>query len=185
LHGIADLIDINYSDNTDFQEDRMKKEIKRNAWARFCRKFSANNMFRDINISFNDKTRNNVELSGEYPLIGLTLEKKGRFIDGIILYAGQAAPEKLTQPVFSIKEPEKVVIEKNKDGIDCRLQVQTKNGGVATIELNGDSGNNRYQDFVREVAYSMYERRGFSHGNDMNDWLEAERKVKKAGQMFA
>ena len=161
----------------------MKKEIKRNTWAKFCRKFSADNMFRDINISFNDRTNNDVELSGEYPLMGLTLEKKGRLIDGIMLHTGQATPEKLTQPVFSIKEPDKVVVEKTKDGTDLRLQVQTKTGGVATIELNG--AGNRYQDFVREVAYSMYERRGYSHGNDMNDWLEAEKKVREAGQMFA
>ena len=32
---------------------------------------------------------------------------------------------------------------------------------------------------VRMKAYEMYEKRGYTHGKDLNDWLEAERIVKK------
>jgi hypothetical protein len=32
---------------------------------------------------------------------------------------------------------------------------------------------------VRMKAYELYEKRGYSHGQDLDDWLEAERKVKK------
>ncbi|MDH5683881.1 MAG: DUF2934 domain-containing protein [candidate division WOR-3 bacterium] len=32
---------------------------------------------------------------------------------------------------------------------------------------------------VRMKAYELYEKRGFSHGQDLDDWLEAERIVKK------
>lgn len=30
---------------------------------------------------------------------------------------------------------------------------------------------------IREVAYSFYERRGFVHGHDLEDWIEAEAHV--------
>ena len=30
---------------------------------------------------------------------------------------------------------------------------------------------------VERKAYELFEQRGYSHGNDLNDWLEAERIV--------
>ena len=32
---------------------------------------------------------------------------------------------------------------------------------------------------IREKAYELYEQRGGWHGNDMEDWLNAEREVKR------
>lgn len=32
---------------------------------------------------------------------------------------------------------------------------------------------------VRMKAYEIYEKRGYSHGKDLDDWLEAERIVKE------
>jgi hypothetical protein len=32
---------------------------------------------------------------------------------------------------------------------------------------------------VRMKAYEIYEKRGYSHGQDLDDWLEAERIVKE------
>lgn len=34
-------------------------------------------------------------------------------------------------------------------------------------------------DEIARVAYSMYEKRGYGHGSDMQDWIEAERLVMK------
>ena len=34
---------------------------------------------------------------------------------------------------------------------------------------------------IREVAQSLYEKRGRVPGHELDDWLEAERIVKKAG----
>ncbi len=39
-----------------------------------------------------------------------------------------------------------------------------------------DKGRNTYDEIAR-VAYELYEKRGKAHGNDMSDWLEAERIV--------
>jgi hypothetical protein len=35
------------------------------------------------------------------------------------------------------------------------------------------------ESIIREQAYKLYEQRGYSHGCDMNDWLEAEKIVTK------
>ena len=35
------------------------------------------------------------------------------------------------------------------------------------------------ESIIREQAYKLYEQRGYTHGGDMNDWLEAEKIVTK------
>jgi hypothetical protein len=34
-------------------------------------------------------------------------------------------------------------------------------------------------DEIARVAYSIYEKRGYRHGSDLQDWVEAERLVMK------
>ena len=36
------------------------------------------------------------------------------------------------------------------------------------------------EDLIREQAYKLYEQRGYAHGQDVNDWIEAERIITKA-----
>lgn len=33
------------------------------------------------------------------------------------------------------------------------------------------------EDIIRQRAYELYEQRGFEHGHDMDDWLQAEAEV--------
>ena len=33
------------------------------------------------------------------------------------------------------------------------------------------------EDIIRQRAYELYEQRGFEHGHDMDDWLQAEAQV--------
>ena len=35
------------------------------------------------------------------------------------------------------------------------------------------------ENIIREQAYKLYEQRGYTHGSDVDDWLEAERMVTK------
>jgi hypothetical protein len=41
-----------------------------------------------------------------------------------------------------------------------------------------DKDQNLYNEIAR-VAYSLYEKRGYSHGSDIDDWTQAERIVMK------
>ena len=47
---------------------------------------------------------------------------------------------------------------------------------LAAKQLNG----NDIENIVREHAYRLYEQRGCTHGADLNDWLEAERIIKRS-----
>ncbi|MFA5388393.1 MAG: DUF2934 domain-containing protein [Candidatus Omnitrophota bacterium] len=37
----------------------------------------------------------------------------------------------------------------------------------------------KFMQLVQEKAYELYEKRGSSQGNDLEDWLDAERLVKE------
>lgn len=41
------------------------------------------------------------------------------------------------------------------------------------------------EEEIRVRAYGMYERRGASHGQDLDDWLAAERELLAAGDTEA
>ena len=40
-------------------------------------------------------------------------------------------------------------------------------------------GKEEVEGIIREQAYKLYEQRGYMHGKDLDDWLEAERMVTK------
>lgn len=163
----------------------MTKEIKRNTWSKFCKQFSTANQFRPTSIQIKQKGRGNNTQMSTYPFLGVTLEKKGRLIDGISLHTGSWNPDELGVPTISIKQPDKLMIETTRDGLDSRLVVMSKDGTEARIELNGERDDGQYWHYVEKVAYSLYERRGYTPGNDQGDWYEAERKVKEVESQFA
>ena len=162
----------------------MNKEIKRNTWSKFCKKFSSENRYRDVKISVRDKTKNDVNTIEPFPFMGLSLAKKGRLIDGLQFFAGWGDSERLLSPVAAIREPLKVTLKVDKQGRDEHLRVVAKDGTEMSIELYGEPDENRQRSLVEQVAYSMYEKRGYTPGDDRADWLEAERKVKEAELQF-
>ncbi len=161
----------------------MIKEIKRNTWSRFCKKFNVDNQFRQATIQVKDN-RQNVTVNQEVPFLGIAVTKKGRFIDSIDLFTGQYDPDKLSKPFVRINQPVRILLEKKEDGLDSCLSVESKDGTIAQIELVGQKDPQQYYTIVEKVAYSMYERRGYQPGNEVNDWLEAERKVKEVEQLL-
>ncbi len=153
----------------------MAKEIKRNTWSKFVKKFTEDNRYRWMSVTVSDKKSEN---GGEYyetPFMGLALEKKGRLIDGLQLISGSDDPDRLKNPLISLKQPEKVVVEKTKNGEDVQLKIKTKDGREAAVKLSGPPDP---YPLVERVAYNIYQKRGYSHGDDQNDWYEAERRIR-------
>jgi len=157
----------------------MVKEVKKTSWPGFCKEFNKTNQYRNANITIIDKNNRESGLSGDLPFLGISLGKKGRSIDSIKFFAGRWDPDKIAEPILAIKEPEKIMLEKNAEGSDFRLWVSTKEGSKARIELQGERNPDLFRSLVEKVAYSIFEKRGYSTGNDMNDWFEAERVVRK------
>ena len=49
---------------------------------------------------------------------------------------------------------------------------------AAAASYNQAVSGEDLQRRIQEKAYELFERRGCIHGNDLNDWLEAERIIK-------
>ncbi|MCK4858433.1 MAG: DUF2934 domain-containing protein [candidate division Zixibacteria bacterium] len=156
----------------------MKQEIKRSGWSRFCKRFSFGNQYRHTRIS--GTVSGEVELGHSYPFLGITLEKKGRQIGAIQVLAGRGDAQQVMEPVVSIKQLAKMVLEKDSKGNASRLLLQSKDGTTVNIDLYGDKEPSQHRSLIERVAYSMHERRGSAIGDDWNDWLEAEKRVKEA-----
>lgn len=161
----------------------MTKQIKRNSWSRFCKQFSASNQFRPAQVKVKKtKGRKIMDATECFPLLGMTLAKKGRLIDGIQLFAGRADVDSPAEPVLTIRNPAEVILEQSKSGHDSLLKIKSKDGFEATVEIQ--QAENLYQELLEKVAYGLYERRGASHGDDHNDWYEAERKLGEVRRQF-
>jgi hypothetical protein len=157
----------------------MDKEIKRNTWSRFCKKFTSDNRYRPTKMSV--KKGGNGETAMEmHPFMGIALSKKGRLIDGIQLYTGRWNPENVAGPVMTVKEPTAMHLEKDKNGCDTRLHIMSKDGTEVVLNIDGEQDPQQARQLIEKVAYAMAERRGHTPGQDMKDWLEAEHKVREA-----
>ncbi len=49
------------------------------------------------------------------------------------------------------------------------------------IKSNKQSSSNqeKFNEAVRKIAFELYEKRGCTPGNDLSDWLEAEKIARK------
>ena len=163
----------------------MTKEIKRNIWSKFCRQFSMTNQYRQTNILVCHKENKGKVKTTTYPLLGMSLLKKGRLIDGIRFCSGSWDSDRMTEPVAELKSPNKMILEQDKNGRDKRLTIETKDKARVCIEMQGDRDNDQYYNYIEKIAYSLYERRGYDRGNDQGDWYEAEKRVKETEATFA
>ena len=102
----------------------MSNEIRRNNWSRFFKKFNSANQYRrtELSVINSGDDPNHIPIG---PFMGVTLSKKGRFIDGIQFLIGSWNPDTITEPVITIKEPSKVWLEKDNDGRDNFLKIQS------------------------------------------------------------
>ena len=154
----------------------MKTEIKRNNWTRFCKKFNQSNQYRQATVSIKDKNKKEIALEQNMPLLGIAITKKGRLIDGIDLFTDRHNAD---IPTLSVKQLSRIILEKDREGTDHCLIIESKDGTRADVLLNGQRDPRTYHNFVEKLAYSYYEQRGYSPGNDQDDWKQAEQKIKE------
>ncbi len=157
----------------------MAHEIKRNYWSRFCRRFNTANQYRRTVVN-TTATQGETESMPLSPFMGVTLTRKGRTIDGIQILTGRPDPDGVMTPALTIKEPKEIFLECDQNGFDRFLRINSKDGTKARLELIGEREPNQFVTLVEQLAYSMFERRDYTQGNDKDDWFEAERKVRDA-----
>jgi hypothetical protein len=155
----------------------MSTEIKRGEWPRFYRKFNAANLYRPARLLVVEPDGGRTIVCPA-PFMGIALTREGRKINGIQFLAGQADAERIVEPIITVADPSRVTLDCDDDGLDYRLHIQSQTDSrEVVLELTGARQSS--QGLVAKVAYSLYERRGYAHGNDRDDWHEAERKVRE------
>ena len=158
----------------------MTQEIKRNRWSQFFRKFNAANQYRQSTISVEKNGEKKAEVNANAPFLGIAVSKKGRLIDSVNIFSGRFDPEKISEPVISVRQPAKVEVEKDDDGTFGCFAVHSDDGSIARVELTGEKKHDLFHTYVEQVAYRIAESRGFAPGNPVEDWLEAEKMIKAA-----
>ncbi|MEE9442857.1 MAG: DUF2934 domain-containing protein [candidate division Zixibacteria bacterium] len=155
----------------------MVKEIKRSDWKRFCRRFNLENQYRHARITLRDMHQNRETIPLE-PFLGIKPSKKGRFINGLQLYTASWDPNNLAIPEVTLPDPDTIQIEKQKNGLSLSLHVKSKNGSELMLEISGDQDRSKAGGVVEKVAYSLYQNRGADNGRDIDDWFEAENRLR-------
>ncbi len=161
----------------------MNKEIRRGQWAQFIRRFNADNQYRQIHITYKDSSANKEISLENRPFIGLALEKNGRFIEGIQFFAGRGDVFNIAEPILTIKDPERIIVEKDGNGHDFRLTIKTRDCYKIVADL-GPHDYEQVKHLIEKVAYSIYVKRGGWHGADTEDWQNAEKKVHETVAAF-
>ena len=162
----------------------MKVEIKRNNWGRFRKKFNTTNQYRQSRLSVRSRNRKEIEICHDTPFMGFAITKKGRLIDGVDFFACQHDPNNLSQPVLSLKEPVRIAAEKDEHGRDSLLTVESSDGAIVSVSLAGEKKPQQFYALVETMAYTLCEQRGFDPGHDMDDWCEAERRIRETEQQL-
>jgi len=164
----------------------MSKEVKRTDWSRFLKRFSAKNRYRPIEVSITNSNSHHEESSLKpAPFLGVAISKNGRLIDGVQVISGKWDPEKVTEPVLTVKDPDRMLVETDGDGRDACLRIRAKDGSETCLNLTGETQEWQADVWVEKVAYAIYQRRGGQPGRHTGDWLEAEQKVRQAEMELA
>lgn len=156
----------------------MAQEVKRNRWSQFFRKFNAANQYRQSTISVEKGGERKIAINVEAPFLGVAVSKSGRLIDAVNLFSGRFDPEKISEPVVCVKQPARVEIERSDDGVFDSIAVHSDDGSIARVKFTGEKTVELFHTYVEKVAYQIAENRGFGPGDQVDDWLEAERKIK-------
>jgi len=86
--------------------------------------------------------------------------------------------QKEPQPPSHSKLQAKVVPKKKDTKKPVRKQApKTKAGSMTESGMDGPSVNGDIQTRIAERAYELHRHRGGHHGQDVDDWLTAEREV--------
>ena len=158
----------------------MFTKIKKSDWLRFCKEFNQANQYRRASVKIEYESTGSVETVESSIFLGFSVSKKGRWIEEISLIVGSNNPYMIAEPVVSIYRPVNISVMKNDNGADNHIMITDGDCIVVSMSLSGDQDIQLRHVLNEELAHSVFERRGSGHGNDLDDWLEAEKIITEA-----
>ncbi len=156
----------------------MKKErILKKDWPEFLKKFNAEQQFRPVCVLVGGH-----EVCREMPFLGLVYEPKKKDVEVIV---GGVDAEKTAHLIHTQPSPRAIYVLKE-NGTVRGIEVQSAKDDKVVIEFIGppEEAARMKKELIQKIAYLLYERRGKAPGKALDDWLEAERIVEKAAQMY-
>ncbi len=162
----------------------MKKEIKRSTWSRFCKQFSAQNQYRTATVTV-ERGKTTFMDERDMPFLGVRITKSGRYIDGVELHVARTQPEEIGEPLVSVKSPKEIILKQDSDGNPNEIMIKADDGTKVTVTLARTDPNEMQRRVIETIAYSLAERRGFTPGNEQNDWFTAEETIRNTEKMLA
>ncbi len=163
----------------------MTGEVKRNNWSRFFKRFNQQNRFRTVTVSVTTTDGNTRRIAADTPLLGVTIGKKGRLIDGFQLFTARHEPDHTTEPLLRLSRPNSVSHEKDDQDRSTRLKMSSVDGAEITLEITGNNPTESDRELVEKLAYTLFEHRGADHGRDFEDWIQAEQAIRFAKEELA
>lgn len=161
----------------------MAGEIKRTRWRAFLRQLNSDNIYRTTNItqdSANAKKPNGITRGVTIDqFMGITLRKKNGRIEALEIAQAAPDPEKVARPVVTIGHPARITVKKTKHGTITHVLIFDKQGNQTQVKFSGNKDEARASQLVEQLAYAIFERRGFEPGHHDDDWLEAEEKIRQ------
>jgi len=153
----------------------MIREINRKTWNSFCRKFNSTNRYRPARVAY--KPTRQATSTMESDLLGITLTKRGRLIDGLNILALRHDPASLDEPGLILPKLEKLTVTQDEAGRDVELTAVSENGATAKIKFTGETPDSPHDQLIEKIAYALSEQRGFPPGGDQDDWYRAEQVI--------
>ena len=163
----------------------MTGEVKRNNWSRFFKRFNQQNRFRTAAVSVRTTDGSTVRIADNTPLLGVTIAKKGRLIDGFQLFTARHEPERTCEPLVRLNQPTGLCHQKDESGRITCLTMSSADGAEVTLEFTGEYPTDSDHELVEILAYTIFEHRGRNHGRDLDDWIQAEQAVRFAKEELA
>ncbi len=158
-----------------------KTRILKKEWPNFIKEFNRQNQFRRATIFLGDDV---LIGSPGLPLTGLAYDPEERKVE---IYLGGTNPESLAFLAHTVNVPRAIYIIEDSDApnpvVGLQIQGPPKTQMTYVTFQESEPGEVRSQ-WIANVAYALYERRGKVPGDDQRDWYEAEQLINEVANKF-
>lgn len=158
-----------------------KTRILKKEWPDFIREFNRQNQFRRATVLLGDEV---LVGSPGLPLAGLTYDPEGRRMEVCL---GVSNPQDPVRVFHSVEVPRAVYLLQDDDAPNpvVGLQIQgAPKSRMSFIYLQDVNPDGARLQWIANVAFSIYEAKGKTQGDDQADWYQAEALVNEVASRF-
>ncbi len=153
-----------------------KSRILKRDWASFVKTFNRKHQLRRASLVVGDDIVNGKQ---GMPFLGINYDSEARKVEIVF---GDVDPDQLRKVVMEVDVPRAFYLVEDDEALDGVRGIQIQPGpgrGKVLVMFDDDNPQSVRDQWVSDVAYRFYEKRGYVHGEDQQDWFMAEEGIKK------